>query len=91
MPTVTQFFHAGARCHLIQYPSGRWGFVGCVPQRLAYDGSAEDMATAALCGPGLAAKIAARHGRTFKVLAWDTEAQARAAAAALNVPIEPNG
>jgi hypothetical protein len=36
--------------HIIQYPSGRFGFVGRVPAALAYEGSAEDFETARGCG-----------------------------------------
>jgi len=46
--------------HVIQYPSGRFGFVGRVPTALAYenlDGSPineRQAAAAAHCGPGFA-------------------------------------
>ncbi len=68
--------------HVIKYPSGRYGFVGRVPQVLAHEGSPEDLETARTAGPGLARKIAERNGRTFTTLAWDTEADAIAFAAA---------
>jgi len=73
--------------HLIQYPSGRWGFVGRVPQVLAHEGDADLLDCARLSGPGLARKIAEREGRHFATLAWDTEAEARAAADAAGYPV----
>lgn len=62
--------------HVLQYPSGRYGFVGRVPQVLAFAGSAEDLETARICGAGLARKIAERNGRTLTTMVWDTEAEA---------------
>jgi hypothetical protein len=62
--------------HVIKYPSGKFGFVGHVPQVLAHEGSPEDLETARICGPGLARKAAERNGRTFKTLVWETEAEA---------------
>lgn len=73
--------------HVIKYPSGRYGFVGSVPQVLAHEGSPEDLATARTSGPGLARKIAERNGRTFKTLAWDTEADAVAFAKARGIEV----
>ena len=73
--------------HIIKYPTGRYGFVGRVPAALAYQGSADDMQAAAQCGPGIARKIAERNGREFKTLAWDTEAEARAAAETLGFAV----
>lgn len=69
-----------AGLHVICYPSGRFGFVGRVPQVLAHVGCAADLETARVCGPGLARKIAARAGREFATLSWSTEAEALAAA-----------
>lgn len=69
--------------HIIQYPSGRFGFVGRVPAALAHEGSAEDLETARICGPGLAQKIAARNGRSFATLTWASREAAQAAADAL--------
>lgn len=63
----------------IQYPSGRWGFVGKVPAALAYEGDADLIAVALQAGPGIAARIAAREGRAFASLSWATEAEALAA------------
>lgn len=65
---------------LIQYPSGKFGFVGRVPAVLAYVWEDEsDLQAAAQCGPGIARKIAERNGRTFSTRVWDTEAEAIAA------------
>jgi len=67
---------------VIRYPSGRYGFVGRVPAVLAYEGSEEDMETAAHYGPGIARRIASRNGREFRALSWATREDALAAAAA---------
>ena len=68
--------------HAIQYPSGRWGFVGfAVPAALAYEGDDDLLAVAKQCGPGFAQRIAARDGRNFRALSWDNEADALAARA----------
>lgn len=67
--------------HIIRYPSGRYGFVGRVPDVLAYDGAPEDLETARLSGPRIAQRIAEREGRTFRELTWDSEQDARDAAA----------
>lgn len=66
--------------HIIKYPSGRYGFVGRVPACLAYEGSDEDLQSAAIAGPRIARLIAERNGRSFVALAWNTEAEAREAA-----------
>lgn len=68
--------------HVLHYPSGRYGFVGSVPQVLAHEGHPEDLETARIAGPGIARQIAKRNGRVFKTLAWDTEAEAIAFAKA---------
>jgi hypothetical protein len=73
--------------HIIQYPTGRFGFVGLVPAALAFEGSTEDMETARKCGPGLARKIAERNGRAFTTLVWDTEDEARKAATDLGYSV----
>lgn len=70
--------------HVIQYPSGRWGFVGKVPASLAYEyDSEDDVMTALQIGPGIAARIAAKAGRTFKTRSWSSQDEALAAKAAL--------
>jgi hypothetical protein len=68
--------------HVIQYPTGRYGFVGRVPAVLAYRAAAEDIAAALQCGPGIARRIAQREGREFITLSWATEAEAIAEAKA---------
>lgn len=69
---------------VIQAPSGRFVFRGSVPAALAYQWEAEsDLEAAKQCGPAIAERIAARHGRTFKSVAFDTRESAIAAAAAL--------
>jgi hypothetical protein len=73
-----------AGLHIIQYPTGRYGFVGKVPQVLAHHGHPDDLEIARVCGPGFARKAAERHGRAFETLTWTTEADARAAAAELS-------
>lgn len=50
--------------HVIQFPSGRWGFVGSVPPSLAFEGSPEEIAKALKFGPGFA-KVTTR--------SWETE------------------
>ena len=77
--------------HLIQYPSGRWGFVGRVPQVLACEGDPDLLETARLSGPGIAARFAVRTGRTFRTLSWATELEARDAAALAGYEIGPDG
>lgn len=58
-------------CQTIQYPSGRWGFVGLVPIELSYIQLNGDPPTAEQAndirkfGPGLV--------RSCKRRAWDTE------------------
>lgn len=70
--------------YVIQYPTGKFGFVGKVPVALAYEyESEEDLRTAKICGPGFARKAAERNGRVFRTRVWDTEAAALAALAAL--------
>lgn len=69
---------------LMEFPTGRWGFVGSVDSRLAYvqqDGSkptAKQLDTAHRCGPGLA---------KLCKMTWLGEAEAGAAAAAIGVEI----
>lgn len=66
---------------LIQFPSGKWGYVGSVPAALAFEWEDDgDLKIALRSGPGIALKIAEREGRTFRTRVWDTEAEARAAA-----------
>lgn len=65
---------------VIQYPTGRWGFVGRVPAALSYaqkDGSAptaKQLDAAAHCGPGFAG---------LKPRSWETRESAIAALSAL--------
>jgi hypothetical protein len=69
---------------LIQFPSGRWGFVGKVDARLSYvrlDGApltAEDTKTVREFGPSLA---------KVKTLAWPTAEAAIAAAEAIGAKV----
>ena len=66
--------------HLIQFPSGRWGFAGQVPAVLAYirkDGlplTEKDVDNAAIAGPGIAG---------LKTRSWATEDEAKRAARAI--------
>jgi hypothetical protein len=61
---------------LIQFPSGRWGFVGRVPATLAYickDGSTpskQQFENAHIAGP---------HFAGLKARAWDTRSEAETA------------
>lgn len=73
-----------SKAHCIQFPSGKFGFVGRVPValRFVYE-SEEDLKTAQICGEGFARKAAERNGRTFRTRVWDTEAEALQAAADL--------
>jgi hypothetical protein len=67
-------------CSVIQFPSGRWGFVGKVPVALAYpDATPDDVATISLCGPGIAKRIAVTEGRTLKEATFATEQDAYSA------------
>lgn len=77
-----------SRPYLIQFPSGKFGFVGRVPVELAfvYD-SVEDVKNAQHSGPGIAGKIAAREGRTFGTRVWETREAALAAATLLNIDV----
>ena len=65
------------RCHVMQFPTGRWGFVGAVPAALAWqrkDGApmtAADWHTVKHCS------APAMFG--YKAVTFDTEAAARAA------------
>ena len=69
---------------VLQYPSGRWGFVGSVPAELAFNfEDLRDVQCAQSSGFRIAASIAAREGRTFSTRAWDSEADALAEAARL--------
>lgn len=62
------------KAHLIQFPSGKFGFVGKVPVELAFEyDSIEDVKIAQHSGPGIAGKIAAREGRVFGTRVWDTK------------------
>lgn len=67
--------------HIIQYPTGSYGFVGRVPQCLAHDGDAELLEVARQSGPGFAARIAKREGKIFRTLTWPTETAAKEYAA----------
>lgn len=80
--------HDGSDLHVIDYPSGRFGFVGRVPAVLGYariDGApltAQDAADLAHVGPGfLKYRIRGR--------SWATEAEARAEAARLGFEVAP--
>lgn len=76
------------KANLIQFPSGKYGFVGRVPVDLAWAyESIEDVKNAQHAGPGIAARIAKREGRTFSARVWDTDAEARAAALALGAEV----
>ena len=66
---------------IIEYPSGRFGFVGSVPARLAYEASdPEYLRIAQQCGPGFARRAAEREGGTFKEISFASRADARQAA-----------
>lgn len=74
--------------HIIKYPTGRYGFVGRVPQCLGHEGHPDDLAAARTSGPGIARRIAARNGREFTTLVWDTAEAAQAAALAKGFVVE---
>lgn len=63
---------------LIQFPSGRWGFVGRVDARLSMSGTPEEIETARRFGEGLS---------KAKRLSWATREEAVAAAAAIGAEI----
>lgn len=68
----TQMFKI-TKAHVIQFPSGKFGFVGKVPVDLAFEyDSIEDVKAAQHSGPGIARKIAERNGRIFHTRVWDT-------------------
>ena len=58
--------------HIIRYPSGRFGYVGRVPEILAMEGCAEDAANAKVVGMTIAQGIAKRAGRTLKNRSFET-------------------
>jgi hypothetical protein len=63
---------------IIEYPSGRFGFVGSVPCVLAYSaGDAEILDIIARHGPGLARRIAKASGVAMpESLSWATRSEA---------------
>lgn len=69
---------------VMQYPSGRWGFVGSVDSRLAYvrkDGSEateDDLSSARIAGPNVAG---------LKTRTFDTKEAALAAAEAISAEV----
>lgn len=66
---------------VIQYPSGKWGFVGSVPGELAYETSNPDyIRLAANVGAGLVRKRAEREGGFFRTRTWETQGAAVAEA-----------
>ena len=76
---------------VIQFPSGKWGFVGRVPAALSFEYESEDdVRNAAACGPGLARRIAERAGRRFGTRVWDTKEEALTSAAAIGADVHPD-
>jgi len=66
--------------NIIQYPSGRWGFVGKVPTALAFEYSDEKyMDIAHNHGEGIAKAIAKNEGGIFKSRSFETLEAAQAA------------
>lgn len=79
---------ANTGLHVIQYPSGRFGFVGRVPQALAYRcDDAEILAAAHQCGATIARGIAKNRGIAFETVAFDTREAAIAEAARLGFSV----
>ena len=67
---------------IIQYPSGRYGFVGSVPAVLAVETDDPSLIeVGARCGLGIAARIAARRGKFIRTRTWDSREAAQEAAA----------
>jgi hypothetical protein len=67
---------------VIQYPSGRFGFVGSVPAVLSIETDDRSLIeVGARCGLGLAQRIAARRGKFIWARAWDSRQEALAEAA----------
>ncbi len=62
--------------HVIQYPTGCWGFVGRVPVHFSYDTDPSMHSVIAQVGPGMARKIAANRGLKFKTIVFETREQA---------------
>lgn len=78
---ATRIWGGNLGLHLDHWPSGKWGFVGSIPQVLAYeyadgspisDADAKDIRS---FGPGMVCKSRGIHTR-----AWDTKEEALAAA-----------
>jgi hypothetical protein len=75
---------------VIQFPSGRWGFVGQVPEALAIESSNPELARVAKqCGMTIARAIAKRTSDIIRERVWDTKEAALAEAAALGYEVEP--
>ena len=75
--------------HVIQFPSGKFGFVGTVPLPLAYECSDPKYAeTARRFGERFGKGEAEREGGTFRRRVFETEAEARAAARDLGVEVK---
>jgi len=67
---------------VIQYPSGRYGFVGSVPAVLAVETDDPSLIeVGARCGLDLAKRIGARRGKFIRGRAWDSRQEALAEAA----------
>lgn len=67
---------------IIQYPSGRFGFVGSVPPQLAVETNDPTLIeVGARCGIGIAAKIAERRGKYFRSRSWESREAAETEAA----------
>ena len=66
--------------NIIQYPSGRWGFVGKVPHNLAFECSKQEYIDIACNhGVGIAEAIAKNEGGIFKSRSFETLEAAQAA------------
>lgn len=66
---------------IIKTPTGRFVFVGKVPEALAIETDRPDLARAAKqCGIGFAKRIAEREGGYIRTRAWATAEEARAEA-----------
>lgn len=69
---------------ILEYPSGKFGFVGSVPPQLAVETDDPSLIeVGARCGIGIAKRIAANRSKYFRARTWETKEAAQAEAEAL--------
>ena len=71
--------------HLTQFPSGKFGFTGHIPDELAFEASnPKYIQDAKNHGAGLVSKVAANEGGYLRTRTWKTRKAAQAALDAYN-------